>query len=137
MIVAVTIVSELGDITRFKAPKQLMSYLGLTSSESSSGERQRRGAITKTGNYHARRILVEAAWAYRYIAKVTPQIQQRQEKVSLKVRDIAWKAQIRLCKRYRVMAKKDKPKNVIVVSIARELAGFMWAVAQEVKIPAR
>ena len=137
MIVAVTIVSELGDMTRFKTPKQLMSYLGLTPSESSSGERTRRGAITKTGNRHARRILIEAAWSYRYIAKVTPQIQQRQEKVPIKIRDIAWKAQLRLCKRYRTMANKDKPKNVVVVSIARELAGFMWAIAQETDISAR
>ncbi len=137
MIVAVTMVSELGDITRFESPKQLMSYLGLTPSESSSGERQRRGGITKTGNSHARRILIEAAWAYRYIAKVTPEIQKRQEDVPYVVRTIAWKAQLRLCKRYRIMAKKDKPKNVIIVSVARELAGFMWAVAQEVKIPAK
>jgi len=135
MVVAVTMVSELGDITRFKSPKQLMSYLGLTPSESSSGERTRRGGITKTGNRHARRILIESAWAYRYIAKVTPEIQKRQENVPYNIRQIAWKAQLRLCKRYRIMAKKDKPKNVIIVSIARELAGFMWAVAQEIEIP--
>jgi len=132
MIVAVTVVAELGDITRFESPKQLMSYLGLTPSEYSSGERQRRGAITKTGNQHARRILVEAAWAYRFIAKVSPQIQKRQENLPIAIRNIAWKAQVRLCKRYRTMANKDKPKNVIVIAIARELAGFMWAIAQEV-----
>ena len=135
MIVAVTMVSELGDITRFESPKQMMSYLGLTPSESSSGERTKRGGITKTGNGHARRILIESAWAYRYIAKVTPEIQKRQENVPYNIRQIAWKAQLRLCKRYRIMAKKDKPKNVIIVAIARELAGFMWAIAQEVKIP--
>ena len=112
-----------------------MSYLGLTPSESPSGERQRRGGITKTGNRHARRIIIEAAWAYRYIAKVTHEIQKRQENVPPPIRNIAWKAQVRLCKHYRIMAKKDKPKNVITVSIARELAGFMWAVAQEVNIP--
>lgn len=134
-IVAVTMVSELGDITRFKTPNQLMSYLGLTPSESSSGERTRRGGITKTGNRHARRILIEAAWSYRYMANVSREMQKRQENVPLHIRAIAWKAQVRLCKRYRIMANKDKPKNVITVAIARELAGFMWAVAQEVELP--
>ena len=134
MVVSVTMVSELGDIKRFQSAKQRMRYLGLTPSEYSSGERTKRGGITKTGNRHARRILIEAAWAYRYIAKVTPEIQKRQENGPYKIRDIAWKAQVRLCKRYQIMLKKDKPKNVVVVSIARELAGFMWAIAQEIKI---
>ncbi len=137
MIVAVTVVAELGDITRFESPKQLMNYLGLTPSEYSSGERKRRGAITKTGNQHARRILVEAAWAYRFIAKVSPQIQKRQEHVPIPIRNIAWKAQVRLCQRYRDMLKKGKAKNIIVVSIARELSGFMWAIAQEVKLESK
>ena len=135
MVVAVTMVSELGDIKRFQSAKQLMSYLGLTPSEYSSGEHTKRGGITKTGNRHARRILIEAAWAYRYIAKVTPEIQKRQENVPYKIREIAWRAQVRLCKRYRIMLKKDKPKNVIIVAIARELAGFMWAIAQEIETP--
>ena len=134
MIVAVTMVSELGDITRFKSPTQLMSYLGLTPSEHSSGERQRRGGITKTGNRHARRVLVEAAWAYRFMAKVSPAMQKRQENLPLNIRDIAWKAQVRLCKRYRLMAHRGKPKNVIVVSIARELAGFMWDIAHQTPV---
>jgi len=116
------------NITRFKSPSQLMNYLGLTPSEYSSGERQRRGAITKT-DHHARRIVVEAAWAYRFNAKVSPEIQKRQENLPLAIREIAWKAQVRLCKRYRVMANKGKTKNAIVVSIARELAGFMWDIA--------
>jgi len=134
MVVVVTVVAELGDITRFESPSQLMSYLGLTPSEYSSGERQCRGCITKTGNHHARRILVEAAWAYRFNAKVSTEIQKRQENLPLNIREIVWKAQVRLCKRYRIMAHKGKTKNVIVVSIARELAGLMWDIAHQVPI---
>jgi len=134
MVVAVTIIAELGDLTRFENPKQLMSFLGLTPSEYSSGERQKRGAITKTGNQHARRVLVEAGWAYRFPAKVSKEMQKRQENVPLTIRDIAWKAQIRLTKRFRVMANKGKPNNVIVVAMARELAAFMWSIAQHTPI---
>jgi transposase len=130
LIVAVTVIAELGDLTRFENPKQLMNYLGLTPCEYSSGERQRRGAITKTGNRHARRILIEAAWSYRYLPKVSPEIQKRQEDLPLPIRDIAWKAQLRLTKRYRIMSQRGKSPNVTVVAIARELAGFMWAIAQ-------
>jgi len=100
IIVAVTVVSELGDLSRFDNPKQLMSFLGLTPSEYSSGQRQTRGRITKTGNGHVRRILIEAAWCYRYPAKVSPEIQKRQEVIPLPIRDIAWRAQLRLTKRY-------------------------------------
>jgi len=134
MVVAVTIIAELGDLTRFKNPKQLMSFLGLTPSEYSSGPKQKRGAITKTGNQHARRVLVEAGWAYRFPAKVSPEIQKRQENIPLPIRDIAWKAQVRLTKRFKVMANKGKPHNVIVVAMARELAAFMWAIAHEIPI---
>lgn len=136
MVVAVTIVSELGDLTRFDNPKQLMSFLGLTPSEYSSGDRQKRGAITKTGNQHARRVLIEGSWAYRFPAKVSREIQKRQEHLPLNIRDIAWKAQVRLTKRFKSMAVQGKPQNVIVVAIARELAAFMWAIAQEAPIPA-
>jgi transposase len=135
MVVAVTIVAELGDLTRFDNPKQLMSFLGLTPSEYSSGERTKRGAITKTGNQHARRVLVEGGWAYRFPAKVSREIQKRQEQLPLNIRDIAWKAQVRLTKRFKVMANRGKPHNVIVVAIARELVAFMWAIAQEVPLP--
>ena len=135
MIVAVTVIAELGDLTRFENPKQLMNYLGLTPCEYSSGERQRRGAITKTGNRHARRILIEAAWSYRFLPKVSPEIQKRQEDLPLPIRDIAWKAQLRLTKRYRVMSQRGKSPNVAVVAIARELAGFMWAIAQATPLP--
>jgi len=135
MIVAVTVIAELGDLTRFENPKQLMSYLGLTPCEYSTGDRIRRGAITKTGNGHARRILIEAAWAYRYLPKVSPEIQKRQENLPLTIRDIAWKAQLRLTKRYRAMSQRGKPANVTVVAIARELAGFMWAIAKVTALP--
>lgn len=135
MIVAVTVVSELGDLGRFDNPKQLMSFLGLTPSEYSSGPRQSRGRITKTGNGHVRRILIEAAWCYRYPAKVSPEMQRRQERLPLPIRDIAWRAQLRLTKRYQHMQDKGKPHNVTVVALARELAGFMWAIAREVNYP--
>ena len=134
LIVAVTVIAELGDLSRFTHPKLLMSFLGLTPCEYSTGERKRRGAITKTGNQHARRILIEAAWAYR--SKVSPEIQARQEQLPVPIRDIAWKAQLRLTKRYKNMQFRGKPKNVTVVAIARELAGFMWAIGQQVKLPA-
>jgi transposase len=99
--VAVTRVAELGDLTRFDTPRQLMKFLGLIPSEYSSGERRRQGAITKAGNTHARRALVEGAWAYRYPAKVSRHLQLRLENQPKAVQDISWKAQVRLCKRYR------------------------------------
>ena len=95
--VAITRVAELGDLTRFHPPSELMNYLGLTPSESSSGERRRQGAITKSGNTHARRVLVEGAWAYRYPAKVSRHWQLRLEKQPKVLQDISWKAQVRLC----------------------------------------
>jgi len=137
MVVAVTIIAELGDLTRFTNPKQLMCFLGLTPSEHSSGDKKKKGAITKTGNQHARRVLVEAGWAYRFHAKVSKEIQKRQDGTPLKVRDIAWKAQLRLTKRFRMMANNGKPRNVIVVAMAREVVAFMWAIAQEIPIAPR
>jgi transposase len=132
--VAVTIVAELGDLTRFDNPRQLMSYLGLTPSEYSSGERRRQGSITKTGNTHARRALVEGAWAYRYPAKVSRHLQLRLEKLPKTVQDISWKAQVRLCKRYRKLSARGKHTNQVVVAIARELIACMWAIAKEVPV---
>jgi transposase len=132
--VAVTTVAELGDLTRFANPRQLMNYLGLTPSEYSTGERRRQGGITKTGNSHARRALVEGAWAYRYPAKISRHLQLRLEKVSKPIQDISWKAQIRLCKRYRQLSARGKNANQVVVAIARELSAFMWAIAQEVSL---
>lgn len=133
LIHAVRIVAELGDLTRFSHPRQLMSYLGLIPSEDSSGERRRQGAITKAGNSSVRRALVEAAWAYQYMAKVSGLIARRQAEAPKVALDIAWKAQLRLCARFRRLAARGVPRNKIVVAIARELAGFVWAIAQQVK----
>jgi transposase len=132
--VAVTAVAELGDLTRFENPRQLMSYLGLTPSEYSTGERRRQGGITKAGNTHARRALIEGAWAYRYPAKVSRHLQLRLEKVAKPIQDLSWKAQVRLCKRYRQLSARGKNANLVVVAIARELSAFMWAIAQEVPL---
>jgi transposase len=132
--VAVTTVAELGDLTRFDNPRQLMNYLGLTPSEYSTGERRRQGGITKTGNTHARRALIEGAWAYRYPATISRHLQLRLEKVPKPIQDISWKAQVRLCKRYRQLSARGKNPNQVVVAIARELSAFMWAIAQEVPL---
>jgi transposase len=133
-IAAVTLIAELGALTRFETPRQLMSYLGLVPREHSSGERRRQGSITKTGNSHARRVLVEGAWAYRYPAKVSRHLQLRLEKVSKVIQDISWKAQVRLCKRYRRLVARGKQVNQVVVALAREMAAFAWAIAQEVTV---
>lgn len=132
LITAVCMVAEIGDLTRFDNARQLMAYLGLVPSEHSSGNRRHLGAITKAGNSHVRRMLVESAWAYRLPARVTPSIQKRQGKVPKPVREIAWKAQLRLCARYRRLSSKGKTKQLVVTAIARELAAFMWAIAREV-----
>jgi len=136
LIVAATTVAEVGDLNRFKNPTELMSYLGLVPSELSSGEKTRRGSITKSGNGHVRRVLTEAAWAYRLPAKVSRAILDRQQGLPKKVCDISWKAQVRLCRRYRRLWAKGKPKQVVVTAIARELCAFMWAIAKEIEIPA-
>ena len=133
-IAAVTLIAELGDLTRFENPRQLMSYLGLIPSEHTTGERRRQGSITKTGNSHARRVLVEGAWAYRYPAKVSRHLQLRLEKVPKAIQDISWKAQVRLCKRYRRLVARGKNVNQVVVAIAREMAAFVWAIAREVTV---
>jgi len=132
--VAVTMVAELGDLTRFENPRQLMNYLGLTPSEHSSGARRQQGSITKTGNTHARRALVEGAWAYRYPAKVSRHLQLRLEKLPTAIQAISWKAQVRLCKRYRHLMAKGKNANQVVVAIARELSAFMWAIAKHIAV---
>lgn len=131
---AVILIAELGDLTRFDTPRQLMSYLGLTPSEYSSGERRRQGGITKAGNTHARRALVEGAWAYRYPAKVSRHLQLRLEKLPAEVQAIGWKAQVRLCKRYRQLIARGKHANQVVVAIAREMAAFAWAIARLVPL---
>ena len=132
--VAVTTVAELGDITRFSRPAQLRSYLGLHPSEHTSGGTRRQGGIAKTGNGHARRVIVEGAWAYRAPAKVSRQIQERQESLPEPIRDVAWRAQVRLCQRFRPLLARGKHPNVAVTAVARELSAFMWAIAKEVPI---
>jgi len=133
LLVAVTVVAEVGDLSRFNNPTELMAYLGLVPSEHSSGAAVRRGPITKTGNGHARRVLVEAAWAYRLRARITRPLLQRQEGLSETIRQIAWKAQVRLCARYRRLLARGKAKQTIVTAIARELAAFIWAIGQAVE----
>jgi len=133
---AVTAAAELGDLRGFDKPRQLMAFVGLHPSEHSSGNRRRQGGIAKTGNGHARRALIEGAWSYRYPAKVSRQIQERQEALPPAIRDIAWKAQVRLCKRFRKLVAHGKHPNVAVTAIARELVDYMWAIAQHVQLPA-
>ena len=108
-----------------------MAYLGLVPSEHSSGGSRRQGGITKTGNGHVRRVLVEAAWSYRFPARKTRIIEQRAEKTSPTVQAIAWEAQKRLCGRYRRLSATGKAKQQVTTAVARELAGFLWAIACE------
>jgi transposase len=136
LVTAVVMVAEVGDLRRFTNPRQLMAYFGLVPSEHSSGARRRLGAITKAGNGHVRRVLVESAWAYRLPARVTRIIRQRQEQLPKPVCEIAWRAQLRLCARYRRLTLKGKTKQVVVTAIARELAAFMWAIAGQVSVSA-
>jgi transposase len=118
--VAVTTVEELGDLTRFDHPRRLMDYLGLMPSAYSSGERRRQGSITKAGNTHARRALIAGSWAYRYPAKVSRHLQRRLETPPQVIQDISWKAQVRLCKRYRPLIARGKNANLVAVAMARE-----------------
>ncbi|KQY69470.1 transposase [Ensifer sp. Root142] len=134
---AVTFVVEIGDVRRFDNPRQLMAYLGLVPSESSTGERVKRGGITKAGNMRARRVLIEGAWTYRFPARVSSTIQARLEGLPRAVREIAWKGQVRLCARYRKLMAAGKPKVVAVTAIAREMAAFLWAIGQEVNPKAK
>ena len=132
LIVAVTLVAEVGDLTRFDNPRQLMAYLGLVPSERSSGETVRRGAITRAGNGEARRVMIEAAWSYRMQARVSRAHLARLEGLPKEVRDIAWKAQVRLCARFRRMTAGGKPPPLVVAATAREMLGFAWAIAHHV-----
>ena len=132
LMTAVTFVVEIGDVRRFDNPRQLMAYLGLVPSESSTGERVQRGGITKAGNSRARRVLIEGAWTYRFPARMSRLIEERQEGLPRVVREIAWKGQVRLCGRYRKLAAAGKLKAVIVTAIAREMAAFLWAIGQAV-----
>jgi transposase len=134
LIAAMTIVAEIGDLTRFESPRQLMAYLGVVPSEHSSGQKTRRGAITKTGNGHVRRVLVECSWSYRFQARKTKHLQAKARKTSPAVQEIAWKAQRRLCQRYRHLVNRGKLQVQACTAVARELSGFIWAIAREVNV---
>ena len=133
LITAMTVLAELGDISRFESPRQLMAYLGLVPSEHSSGGTRRQGPITKAGNGHVRRVLVESAWNYRFPARKTRCIERRAERTSPAVQAIAWAAQKRLCARYRHLLEAGKVRQQVTTALARELAGFIWAIACEVQ----
>ncbi len=126
---AVTLLAELGDLRRFGSARHFMAYLGLVPSEHSSGGRRRRGAITKTGNRTARRLLVEGAWTYRFPARETMHMQRKSAEASTYAKDRSWAAQRRLCHRYHAMQRKGKNVKTVVTAIARELAGYVWDIA--------
>jgi transposase len=132
VLTAMTLVAEVGDFSRFEDPKSLMHFFGLTPSEHSSGQGRVQGGITRCGNAHCRRVLTEAAWQYRLTPKVSQAIQKRQEGQSKEVRLIAWEAQQRLHKRFKQLAARKK-SVVAATAVARELAGFVWAIACKVK----
>ena len=125
-LAAMILLAELGDISRFDSPKQLMAYLGLVPSEHSTGSRRRQGGITKTGNGHARRMLVESAWSYRFPARQTMHLKRKAKSASAEAKAIAWRAQKRLCGRYRTLTQAGKNIKLVCVAIARELIGFIW-----------
>lgn len=128
-LAAMVLLAELGDISRFDSPRQLMAYLGLVPSEHSSGARRRQGPITKTGNRHARRMLVESAWSYRFPARQTAHLKRKAARASEPAKAIAWRAQKRLCGRYRTLIQAGKNTKQTTVAIARELVGFIWDIA--------
>ena len=132
LLVATGVVAELGDLTRFDHPRKLMSYLGLVPSEHSSGGSRKLGSITKCGNSRARRLLVEGAHTYRFAANISKELQLRQEDLGKTIVDIAWKAQLRLCRRYQTMLRRGKNHNVIVTAIAREMIAYIWAISREI-----
>jgi transposase len=130
-ITAIGLVAEIGDLGRFAHPRKLMGYLGLVPSEHSSGERTSRGSITKTGNSHARRLLTEAAWNYRFRARIGTEALARQQSLSEPIRMMAWKAQLRLTQRFDALKARGVQANKACVAVARELAGFVWAIGMQ------
>ena len=132
MISASTIVAEVGDLSRFRTPRELMAYVGIVPSEDSTGDKVKRGPITKTGNRRVRRMLVECAWSYQFPPRLSKDKQVKVDAVPQAVREIAWKAQSRLNQRYRALLRRGKLKNVAITAVAREFVGFIWAVAQAV-----
>lgn len=132
VIAAATMLAEIGDLTRFRTANELMAYLGLVPSEDSTGDTIKRGSITKAGNRRARRMLVECSWSYQHPPRVGRDKQAKVAAASRAVREIAWKAQCRLYRRYRALIRKGKLKTVAITAVARELAGFMWAISRQV-----
>jgi transposase len=130
LISATTFLAEIGDLSRFQTPRELMAYLGLVPSERSTGDTVKRGPITKAGNRRARRMLVECAWSYRHPPRVGKDKQEKVAAAPRAVREIAWKAQCRLSGRYRALIRRGKLKTVAITAVAREFAGFIWAVAR-------
>jgi transposase len=132
VISTATLVAEIGDLSRFRTPNELMSFLGLVPSEKSTGDTVQRGPITKTGNPRARHMLVECCWSYQHPPRVGLAKQAKVAAASPAVREIAWKAQCRLYKRYRALIRRGKLKTVAVTAVARECAGFIWAIGREI-----
>ena len=134
MLVAVGTIAELGDLRRFDHPRKLMAYLGLVPSEHSSGDKRKLGKITKCGNGRARLLLIEGAQTYKHKANISTELQKRQEGLSKEIVDIAWQAQLRLCRRYQQLMQLGKHRNVVVTAIAREMIAYIWAISREVVI---
>lgn len=132
LVTAVVVLAELGDLSRFSSPRELMGYLGLVPSEDSTGDAVKRGGITKAGNKRARRALVEAAWSYQYPPRVSRDLQARVAAAPKPARVIAWKAQVRLSSRYRALTRRGKLKTVAVTAVAREMAGFIWDICRTI-----
>jgi transposase len=132
LITAFGFLAEIGDLSRFEGPRQLMAYLGLVPSERSTGDSVRRGSITKAGNIRARRLLIESAWSYRFPARVSKEKQAKVEAAPRAVREIAWKAQTRLCGRFRNLTRNGKRSTIVATAVARELSAFIWAINREV-----
>ena len=134
-ISATAFLAEIGDLSRFPTPRELMGYLGLVPSEASTGDTIKRGPITKAGNRRARRILVECSWSYQHPPRVGKEKQERVAAAPQAVREIAWKAQCRLSARYRALTRKGKLKTVAVTAVARELSAFIWAINRQIANP--
>ncbi len=132
LISATAFLAEIGDLSRFQTPRELMAYLGLVPSEESTGDTIKRGPITKAGNRRARRILVECSWSYQHPPRVGKKKQEKVAAAPRAVREIAWKAQSRLCARYRALTRRGKPKTIAVTAVARELSAFIWAINREI-----
>jgi transposase len=133
VVTAASLVAEVGSFQRFSSPKQFMAYVGLIPSESSSGDLRRQGKITKTGNRHVRRLLIESAWSYRYPPAVKGKLKKRQEGQPPEILQISWKAQTRLNKRYFRLLSRGKVAGKAITAVARELSGFIWAITQEIE----